>query len=168
MPQLIPRSPLPQQRYERNTSRRGDMMTSLHTKHLPPPAPTPTPHVSYMYRCVSTCFGATFTLSPCSCATSKVPLCSADGSTHTESYKLYRKVKHRYRPKKKCHANGQRTKRAMIRQRSRSRQRRGEPHTEHGLGVRLARWDMCLTIVLDLYWQLFVSIHMCVYLYASG
>ena len=34
------------------------------------------------------------------------------------------------------HANGQRPKRAMIRQRSRRRQRRGEPHTEHGLGVR--------------------------------
>jgi len=33
------------------------------------------------------------------------------------------------------HANGQRPKRAMIRQRSRRRQRRGEPHTEHGLGV---------------------------------
>ena len=28
------------------------------------------------------------------------------------------------------HANGQRPKRAMIRQRSRRRQRRGEPHTE--------------------------------------
>jgi len=35
------------------------------------------------------------------------------------------------------HANGQRLKRAMIRQRSRRRQRRGEPHTEHGLGVPL-------------------------------
>ena len=34
------------------------------------------------------------------------------------------------------HANGQRPKRAMIRQRSRRRQRRGEPHTEHGLGVQ--------------------------------
>jgi len=33
------------------------------------------------------------------------------------------------------HASGQRPKRAMIRQRSRRRQRRGEPHTEHGLGV---------------------------------
>jgi len=33
------------------------------------------------------------------------------------------------------YANGQRPKRAMIRQRSRRRQRRGEPHTEHGLGV---------------------------------
>jgi len=33
------------------------------------------------------------------------------------------------------HANGQRPKRAMIRQRSRRRQRRGESHTEHGLGV---------------------------------
>ena len=36
------------------------------------------------------------------------------------------------------HANGQRPKRASIRQRSRRRQRRGEPHTEHGLGVLLA------------------------------
>ena len=33
------------------------------------------------------------------------------------------------------HANGQRPKRASIRQRSRRGQRRGEPHTEHGLGV---------------------------------
>ena len=32
------------------------------------------------------------------------------------------------------YANGQRPKRASIRQRSRRRQRRGEPHTEHGLG----------------------------------
>ena len=37
------------------------------------------------------------------------------------------------------HANGQRPNRAMIRQRSRRRQRRGKPHTEHGLGVLLAR-----------------------------
>jgi len=37
------------------------------------------------------------------------------------------------------HANGQRPKRAMIRQRSRRRQRRGELHTEHDLGVLLAR-----------------------------
>jgi len=36
------------------------------------------------------------------------------------------------------HANGQRPNRAMIRQRSRRRQRHGEPHTEHGLGVLLA------------------------------
>jgi len=36
------------------------------------------------------------------------------------------------------YANGQRPNRAMIRQRSRRRQRRGEPHTEHGLGVLLA------------------------------
>jgi len=33
-------------------------------------------------------------------------------------------------------ANGQRPNRAMIRQRSRRRQRREEPHTEHGLGVQ--------------------------------
>ena len=37
------------------------------------------------------------------------------------------------------HANGQRPKRAPIRQRSRRRQRRGEPHTEDGLGVLLKR-----------------------------
>jgi len=37
------------------------------------------------------------------------------------------------------HANGQRPKRASTRQRSRRRQRRGEPHTEHGLGVSLLR-----------------------------
>jgi len=36
------------------------------------------------------------------------------------------------------HANGQRPKRAPIRQRLRRRQRHGEPHTEHGLGVLLA------------------------------
>jgi len=36
------------------------------------------------------------------------------------------------------HANGQRPNRAMIRQRSRRRQRRREPYTEHGLGVLLA------------------------------
>jgi len=34
------------------------------------------------------------------------------------------------------HANGQRPKRASIRQRSRRRQRRGEPHTEHCLGIQ--------------------------------
>ena len=46
------------------------------------------------------------------------------------------------------HANGQRLKRAMIRQRSRRRQRRGEPHTEHGLGVLLAysRFSRCTTV----------------------
>jgi len=37
-------------------------------------------------------------------------------------------------PPKSC-SNGQRPNRAMIRQRSRRRQRRGEPHTKHGLGV---------------------------------
>ena len=35
------------------------------------------------------------------------------------------------------HANGQRPNRAMFRQRSRRRQRRGDPHIEHGLGVLL-------------------------------
>jgi len=41
------------------------------------------------------------------------------------------------------HANGQRPNRAMIRQRSRRRQRRGEPHTEHGLGVLL---EVCTVV----------------------
>jgi len=43
------------------------------------------------------------------------------------------------------HANGQRSNRAMIRQRSRRRQRRGEPHTEHGLGVLLSHELPALT-----------------------
>ena len=58
-------------------------------------------------------------------------LCSADGSTHTESNKLYRKVKHRACPNL---SSRQRPKRAPIRQRSRRWQRRGESHIEHGLG----------------------------------
>ena len=60
-------------------------------------------------------------------------LCSADGSTHTESNKLYRKVKDRALSNL---SSRQRPKRAPIRRRSRRRQRRGEPHTEHGLGVQ--------------------------------
>ena len=59
-------------------------------------------------------------------------ICSADGSTHTESNKLCRKVKHRARPNL---SSRQRPKRAPIRRRLRRRQRRGEPYTEHGLGV---------------------------------
>jgi len=62
-------------------------------------------------------------------------LCSEDGSTHTESNKLSCKVKHRARPNL---SSRQRPKRAPIRRRSRRRQRRGEPHTEHGLGVLLS------------------------------
>ena len=62
-------------------------------------------------------------------------ICSADGSTHTESNKLYRQVKHRACPNL---SSRQRPKRAPIRRRSRRRQRRGEPQTEHGLGVLLA------------------------------
>jgi len=42
------------------------------------------------------------------------------------------------------HANGQRPKRAMIRQRSRRRQRRGEPHTKHGLGVSHNICGLCV------------------------
>jgi len=63
-------------------------------------------------------------------------VCSADGSTHTESNKLYRKVKHRSRPNL---SSRQRPKRAPIRRRSRRRQRRGELHTKHGLRVLLAQ-----------------------------
>jgi len=62
-------------------------------------------------------------------------LCSADGSTYTESNKLHRKAKHRARPNL---SSRQRPKRAPIRRRSRRRQRCGEPHTGHGLGVILA------------------------------
>ena len=76
-------------------------------------------------------------------------LCSADGSTHTESNKLYRKVKHRYRPNL---SPRQRPKRAMTRQRSRRRQRRGEPHTEHGLGVPRPPFGfITCTLLLGLY-----------------
>ena len=63
-------------------------------------------------------------------------ICSADGSIHTVSNKLYRKVKHRAYPNL---SSRQRPKRALIRRRSRRRQRRGEPHTEHGFGV----WTYC-------------------------
>ena len=61
-------------------------------------------------------------------------ICSADGPTHTESNKLYRKVKHRHRPNLSPHQRPT-AKAASIWQRSRRRQRRGEPHTEHGLGT---------------------------------
>jgi len=57
-------------------------------------------------------------------------VCSADGSTHREQQTILQ-VKHRARPNL---SSRQRPKRAPIRQRSRRRQRRGEPHTEHGLG----------------------------------
>ena len=51
------------------------------------------------------------------------------------SGKLYRKVKHRARPK---FFSRQRPERAPIRRRSLRRQKRGAPHTEHGLGALLA------------------------------
>jgi len=66
-------------------------------------------------------------------------ICSADRSTHTESNKLYRTVKHRARPNI---SSRQRPKRAPTRRRSRRRQRRGEPHTEHGLGVLLTIYNI--------------------------
>jgi len=59
-------------------------------------------------------------------------MCSASESTHTESGKLYRKVKHRPRPKV---SSRQRPKRAPTKRRSPRRLRRRGPHTEHGLGV---------------------------------
>ena len=65
----------------------------------------------------------------------RVRLGSADGSTHTESNKLNRKVKPRARPNV---SSRQRPKRAPIRRRSQRRQRGGEPQTEHGLGVLFA------------------------------
>ena len=59
-------------------------------------------------------------------------LCSACGSTHTESGRLYRKVKHRSPPKSYLTPTA---KARPIRRRSRRSQGRGAPHTEHGLGV---------------------------------
>ena len=58
--------------------------------------------------------------------------CSASGPTHTESGKLYRKVKHRARPKV---TSRHRPKRAPTKRRSPRPLRRRAPHTEHGLGV---------------------------------
>jgi len=66
---------------------------------------------------------------------SSPPLCSADGSTHTESNKLYRKVKHRSPPKSILTPTA---KARPVRRRSRRLQGRRAPHTEHGLGVFLA------------------------------
>jgi len=62
-------------------------------------------------------------------------LCSAGGSTHTESNKLYRKVKHRSPPKSILTPTA---KSRPVRRRSRRLQGRRAPHTEHGLGVLLA------------------------------
>jgi len=59
-------------------------------------------------------------------------MCSASGSTHTESGKLYRKVKHQARPKV---SSRQRPKRAPTDRQSPRRLRHRAPHTEHGLGV---------------------------------
>jgi len=59
-------------------------------------------------------------------------VCSACGSTHTESGKLYRKVKHRRPPKSLLTPTA---KTRPIGRRSRRSQGRGAPHTEHGLGV---------------------------------
>jgi len=55
------------------------------------------------------------------------------------------------------YANGQRPNRAMIRQRLRRRQRRGEPHTEHGLGVLLAKFCM--------YMYVYIYKYTCIYIY---
>jgi len=59
-------------------------------------------------------------------------VCSACGATHTESGKLYRKVKHRGPPKSFLTPTA---KACPLRRRSRRLQGRGAPHTEHGLGV---------------------------------
>jgi len=61
-------------------------------------------------------------------------LCSACGSTHTESGKLYRKVKHRSPQKSFLTPTA---KARPVRRRSRRSQGRGAPHTEHGLEVQL-------------------------------
>jgi len=65
---------------------------------------------------------------------SSVSLCSVCGSTHTESGKLYRKVKHRSPPKSFLTPTA---KARPVRRRSRRSQGRGAPQTEHGLGVLL-------------------------------
>jgi len=63
-------------------------------------------------------------------------LCSADGSTHTENNKLYRKVKHRYRPnlfpRQRPTAKARPDQAALAA----SAEARGATHRAHGLGVR--------------------------------
>jgi len=54
---------------------------------------------------------------------------------HSEQQTILQKVKHRARPNL---SSSQRPKRAPTRRRLRRRQRRGEPHTERGLGILLA------------------------------
>ena len=82
--------------------------------------------------CITRIFAYAYRVNPSAPILTRV--CSADGSTHTESNKLYRKVKHQARPNI---SSRQEPKRAPIRRRLRRRQRRGEPHTEHGLGILL-------------------------------
>jgi len=62
-----------------------------------------------------------------------ISICSADGSTHTESNKLYRKVNHRSRPKSLLTPTA---KARPVRRRSRRLQGRRAPHTELGLGEK--------------------------------
>jgi len=65
------------------------------------------------------------------------PLCSADGSTHTESNKLYRKVKHRYRPnissRQRPTAKARHDQAALAA----SAEARGATHRARALGVLL-------------------------------
>jgi len=68
-------------------------------------------------------------------------MCSACGSTHTESGKLYRKVKHRSPPKSLLTPTA---KARPIRRRSRRSQGRGAPHTEHGLGALKGEDSACM------------------------
>ena len=75
-------------------------------------------------------------------------LCSACGSTHTESGKLYCKVKHRSPPKSFLTPTA---KARPVRRRSRRSQGRGAPHTEHGLGeIRAYRATRLYTLSHEL------------------
>jgi len=67
----------------------------------------------------------------------RLALCSACGSTHTESGKLYHKVKHRSPPKSFLTPTA---KARPVRRRSRRSQERGAPHTEHGLEEFVTRY----------------------------
>jgi len=73
-------------------------------------------------------------------------ICSADGSTHTESNKLYRKIKHRSPPKSFLTPTA---KARPARRRSRRLQGRRAPHTEHGLGVLLATQFLCVRVFVN-------------------
>jgi len=94
----------------------------------PPLFGHPTPPLHRTHYCAQYCFPST----PC-IAMYTIPMLGGWVNPHREQQTIPQ-GQTSIPPKIFLHANGQRPKRAMIRQRSRRRQRHVEPHTEHGLG----------------------------------